>query len=75
MDGTCLFAFVPNISFGIPADSKKHEVYMCDIEFKYKFALLVQGSMFQMFYNFVFAFFDENHTMYGWDAYAVFLSV
>ena len=25
-----------------------------------------------MFYNFVFVFFDENHTMYGWDAYAVF---
>ncbi len=51
---------------------KKHEVYMCDIEFKYKFALLVQGSIFQMFYNFVFVFFDDNHTMYGWDAYAVF---
>ena len=51
---------------------KKHEVYMCDIEFKYKFALLVQGSIFQMFYNFVFVFFNENHAMYGWDAYAVF---
>ena len=51
---------------------KKHEVYLCDIEFKYKFALLIQGSIFQMFYNFVFAFFHENHTMYGWDAYAVF---
>ena len=51
---------------------KKYEVYMCDIEFKYKFALLVQGSIFQIFYNFVFAFFNENHTMYGWDAYAVF---
>jgi len=51
---------------------KKHEVYMCDIAFKYKFALFVQGSIFQMFYNFVFAFFDENHTRYGWDAYAVF---
>ncbi len=51
---------------------KKHEVYMCDIEFKYKFALFVQGSIFQMFYNFVFVFFNENHTMYGWDAYAVF---
>lgn len=55
---------------------KKHEVYMCDIEFKYKFALLVQGSIFQLFYNFVFVFFDENHTMYGWDAYAVlFISI
>lgn len=55
---------------------KKHEVYMCDIEFKYKFALLVQGSIFQLFYNFVFIFFDENHTMYGWDAYAVlFISI
>ena len=51
---------------------KKHEVYMCDIEFKYKFALFVQGSIFQLFYNFVFVFFNENHTMYGWDAYAVF---
>ena len=51
---------------------KKYEVYMCDIEFKYKFALLVQGSIFQTFYNFVFAFFNENHTMYDWDAYAVF---
>ena len=51
---------------------KKHEVYLCDIEFKYKFALMVQGSIFQMFYNFVFAFFNENHAMYGWDAYAVF---
>lgn len=51
---------------------KKHEVYMCDIKFKYKFALLVQGSIFQMFYNFVFVFFNENYTMYDWDAYAVF---
>lgn len=51
---------------------KKYEVYLCDIEFKYKFALLAQGSIFQMFYNFVFVFFNENHTMYGWDAYAVF---
>lgn len=51
---------------------KKYEVYMCDIEFKYKFALLMQGSIFQIFYNFVFAFFNKNHTMYGWDAYAVF---
>lgn len=51
---------------------KKHEVYMCDIKFKYKFALLVQGSIFQMFYNFVFFFFNENHTRYSWDAYAVF---
>ena len=51
---------------------KKYEVYMCDIEFKYKFVLLVQGSIFQIFYNFVFVFFNENHTMYGWDAYAVF---
>lgn len=51
---------------------KKNEVYLCDIEFKYKFALLIQGSIFQMFYNFVFIFFDENHTIYSWDAYAVF---
>jgi sensor histidine kinase regulating citrate/malate metabolism len=51
---------------------KKHEVYLCEIELKYKFALLIQGSIFQMFYNFVFVFFNENHTAYGWDAYAVF---
>lgn len=51
---------------------KKNEVYLCDIKFRYKLALLIQGSIFQMFYNFVFFFFDENHTMYSWDAYAVF---
>ena len=51
---------------------KKNEVYLCDIGLKYKLALLIQGSIFQMFYNFVFVFFDENHTMYSWDAYAVF---
>lgn len=51
---------------------RKNDVYLCDIKFKYKFALLIQGGIFQMFYNFVFVFFDENHAMYGWDAYAVF---
>ena len=51
---------------------KKNEVYLCDIESRYLFALLIQGSIFQMFYNYVFAFFDENHTMYDWNAYAVF---
>ncbi len=51
---------------------KKNEVYLCDIQLKYRFALLIQGSIFQMFYNFVFVFFDENHAMYGRDAYAVF---
>lgn len=51
---------------------KKHEVYLCDIELRYKLALLVQGSIFQMFYNFVFVFFNENHAAYGQDAYAVF---
>ena len=51
---------------------KKNEVYLNDIEYRYKVAILVQGSIFQMFYNFVFAFFDENHEMYGWDAYVVF---
>jgi len=51
---------------------RKNEVYLCDIEFKYRFALFIQGSIFQMFYNFVFTFFNENHAMYGWDAYAVF---
>ena len=51
---------------------KKNEVSLCDIKFKYQFALLMQGSIFQMFYNFVFAFFHENHAMYNWDAYIVF---
>ena len=51
---------------------KKNEVYLCDIKFRYKLALLIQGSIFQLFYNYVFFFFDENHTMYSWDAYAVF---
>ncbi len=51
---------------------KKQEVYLRDIGFKYKLALLVQGSIFQMFYNLVFVSFNENHTAYGWDAYAVF---
>ncbi|WP_310601775.1 sensor histidine kinase [Anaerosporobacter sp.] len=52
---------------------KKNEVYLNDIECRYKIAILVQSSIFQMFYNFVFASFDENHEMYGWDAYGVFL--
>ncbi len=51
---------------------RKNDVYLCDIKFKYKLALLIQGSIFQMFYNFVFSFFDENHAMYDLDAYAVF---
>ena len=51
---------------------RKNDVYLCDIKFKYKFALLIQGSIFQMFYNYVFYFFNENHAMYGLDAYAVF---
>ncbi|MCX4354118.1 MAG: GHKL domain-containing protein, partial [Lachnospiraceae bacterium] len=51
---------------------RKNDVYLCDIKLKYKFALLIQGSIFQMFYNFVFLFFNENHARYGLDAYAVF---
>ena len=51
---------------------KKNEVYLCDIGLKYKLALLIQGSIFQMFYNFVFVFFDENSAMYGWDTYVTF---
>ena len=35
---------------------RKNDIYLCDIKFKYKSALLVQGSIFQMFYNFVFIF-------------------
>ncbi|MCM1345420.1 MAG: hypothetical protein NC246_16500, partial [Muribaculaceae bacterium] len=52
---------------------KKNEVYLCDIAFRYKFALLIQGGIFQMFYNLVFVFFNENQARYGWDAYAVFV--
>ena len=51
---------------------KKNDVYLCEITLTYKLALLMQGGIFQMFYNFVFAFFNENHAMYGPDAYAVF---
>lgn len=51
---------------------KKNEVYLCDIELKYRIAVLVQGSIFQMFYNFVFIFFNENHERYGQVAYVVF---
>ena len=51
---------------------RKNDVYLCDIKLKYKFALLIQGSIFQMFYNYVFYFFNENHARYGLDAYAVF---
>ncbi len=51
---------------------KKNDVYLCDIKFKYKLAVLIQGGIFQMFYNFVFYFFNENHARYGLDAYAVF---
>ncbi len=51
---------------------KKNNVYLCDIKLKYKLALLIQESIFQMFYNFVFVSFDENHEMYGFDAYILF---
>ncbi len=51
---------------------KKNDVYLCDIKFKYKLAILIQGGIFQIFYNFVFYFFNENHARYGLDAYAVF---
>lgn len=51
---------------------KKNNVYLCDIKLKYKLALLIQESIFQMFYNFVFVSFNENHEMYGFDAYVLF---
>lgn len=51
---------------------RKNDVYLCDIKLKYKFALLIQADIFQMFYNFVFSFFNENHVMYGLDAYVLF---
>lgn len=51
---------------------KKNDVSLCDIKLKYKIAFLIQGSIFYMFYNFVFIFFDENHAMYGLDAYVIF---
>lgn len=51
---------------------KKNEIYLNDIACRYKIAILVQSSIFQMFYNFVFAFLDENHVRYEWDAYVLF---
>lgn len=51
---------------------KKNNVYLCDIKLKYKLALLIQESIFQMFYDFVFVSFNENHEMYGFDAYILF---
>ncbi len=51
---------------------KKNEVYLCDIKLKYLLAILIQGAIFQMFYNLVFASFNENRASYDWDAYAVF---
>ena len=51
---------------------RKNDIYLCDIKFKYKFAVLIQGSIFQMFYDYVFYFFNENHARYGLNAYAVF---
>ena len=51
---------------------QKNDVYLCDIKLKYKFALLIQGGIFQLFYDFVFVFFEENHARYGLDAYVVF---
>ncbi len=55
---------------------KKNNVYLCDIKLKYKLALLIQESIFQMFYDFVFASFDKNHEMYGFDAYILlFISI
>ncbi len=52
---------------------KKNDVYLCDIELKYKLAILIQGSIFEMFYNYVFVFFNENSSRYGWNAYITFL--
>lgn len=51
---------------------KKNDVYLCDIELKYKLAILIQGSIFEMFYNYVFVFFNENSARYGWNAYITF---
>ncbi len=51
---------------------KKNEVFLCDIGLKYRLAILIQGGIFQTFYDFVFVSFNESHAMYGWDAYVVF---
>lgn len=51
---------------------KKNDVYLSDISWKYLVALLIESSIFQMFYNFVFSFFDIYHAAYGWDAYLLF---
>ena len=52
---------------------KKNDIYLCDISWKYLIALLLESSIFQMFYNFVFFFFDLYHASYGWDAYLLFI--
>jgi hypothetical protein len=51
---------------------KKNEVYLCDIQWKYHLALLIQGGIFQMFYNFIFFAFEENYEIYTLDTYVVF---
>lgn len=53
---------------------KKNDVYLCDIKFKYKFALLIQGSIFQMFYNFVFFFLKKIMQCMAWMPMWYFLS-
>lgn len=51
----------------------KNEIYLCDIKLRYKIALFFQSRIFQLFYSFVFVFFDLNVSDYGWDAYVMFL--
>ena len=51
---------------------KKNNIYLCDINLKYKLAILIQGSIFQLFYNFIFSFFEFNNTRYILNAYITF---
>lgn len=51
---------------------KKNNIYLCDINLKYKLTILIQGSIFQLFYNFIFSFFEFNNTRYSLNAYITF---
>ena len=51
---------------------KKNNIYLCDINLKYKLAILIQGSIFQLFYNFIFSFFECNNTRYSLNACITF---
>lgn len=51
---------------------KRNSIYLCDVENKYLILLILQGGIFQTFYNLVFASFNTNSASYGLDAYLLF---